>query len=118
MDAVTVQKLVKTIDKKLDLAIRYYSILSIVNNLNLSDKQVKLLSFTAVRGNITYRSIRKEFAELFDTSLNYIEKMKSKLIKLNLLVKIDDKYKINPLLDLDFSKDLVLQLHFTFPNGE
>lgn len=119
MDEVTVQTITKGVDTNLALAIRYYSIFSVIHKMGLTDKQIQLLAFTAVRGTITPISARKEFAQMFSSSLPYIEKMKAKLVKLNLLTKQEGKYRVHPIIDLDFSSDLLLKLHFKLPrNGE
>jgi hypothetical protein len=36
-------------------------ILSAVNGLKLTEREIQLIAFTAVKGNISYGSIREEF---------------------------------------------------------
>ncbi len=55
------QKLKNKSEDKYLLAEKYYSILSAVNNLKLTQREIQLIAFTAIRGNISYANIRKEF---------------------------------------------------------
>jgi predicted transcriptional regulator len=99
----------KVVEKdKLDKAIKYYTLLSSVNNIKLSDRELQLLAFTAINGNISYSTNKKEFCEMFDSSMQTINNIVSKLKKLGLLVKKDGKVKVNPVVMLDFEKDLTL----------
>jgi hypothetical protein len=109
--AVIVQKLRKTVDTDIEKAIKYYSILSIVNGLQLTQKQVELLAFTSVRGTITTPSARNEFVRLFRTTLSYLENVKNQLKKRGWMIEVDRKYRVNPGVALDFSKDIILQIN-------
>lgn len=109
--SVIVQKLRKTVDDDIEKAIKYYSILSIVNGLQLTQKQVELLAFTSVRGTITTPSARVEFVRRFGTTPSYLENVKHKLKKMGWMVEIDNKYRVNPKVSLDFSKDIILQIN-------
>lgn len=105
------QKLEKKFTSDIQRAIKYYTILSVLNNLGLSIKQIELIAFTAIKGTITSPAARKEFIELFNSSLASLENIKGKLVKRGWLVKVDHKYRINPRVNLDFSKDIVLQIN-------
>lgn len=109
--AVIVQRLRKTVPSNIDKAIKYYQVLSVLNNLDLTHKQVELLAFTSVRGTITSPSARKEFVEIFDSSLASLENIKRKLKKKGWLVEVDRRYHVNPKANLDFSKDILLQIN-------
>lgn len=108
MGQVVVQRLEKELNGKLEKAIAYYSILSALNSLKLPKRQIELLAFTAIRGTITPMSARKEFIETFKSSLNTIENMKGKLTEKGLMINDNGMYKLNPQIDLDFSKPLML----------
>lgn len=111
--AVIVQKMKKVFNSDLQRAIKYYSLLCALNNLKLSPKQIELLSFIAVKGGIASPTARQEFVAMFDSSLASMENIKHKLVKKGWLVEIDRKYKVNPKIGLDFSKDIVLQISLT-----
>jgi hypothetical protein len=108
---VIVQKLSKKIPTDIEKAIKYYSILNVVDNLNLTLKQVELLAFTSVRGTITSPSARQEFITMFDSTLPSLENIKNKLKRRGWLVEVDRKYRVNPKVNLDFSRDIVLQIN-------
>ena len=109
--AVIVQKLRKEFEVNIEKAIKYYSILSVLNDLNLTVKQIELLAFTSVRGTITPPSARLEFVHMFDSSTASLENIKNKLARLGWLVEIDKMYRVNPRLNLDFSKNIILQIN-------
>jgi len=92
------------------IAQRYYKLLSAISNTGLTEREVQLLAFTAVKGNISYSTNREEFITLYDSSSPTINNIISKLKKLGLLVKDGTKVKVNPMYLLDFNKDLVLQM--------
>jgi hypothetical protein len=110
MDKVVVQRISKSYDNELNIGIRYYSIISELNNLNLTERETQLLAFTAQRGTISSLSAKSEFCRIFGSSLATINNMISKLTKVGLLVKINRKTKVNPKITPDFSKGLVLQI--------
>jgi hypothetical protein len=105
-----VQKLNREIKGKIELAIRYYAILSALNNLRLTPKQLELLAFTAFRGTITPQPAREEFAQMFNSSADSVENLKGQLVKKGLLIKQNGMYKVRPEIDLGFDQDVVLQI--------
>jgi hypothetical protein len=113
-----VQKLQRKLPSNIEKAIMYYTILSVVNNLKLTDKQVELLAFTSVRGTITSPSARSEFVEMFDSSLQSLENIKNKLKRKGWLVEVDKKYRVNPRVNLDFTRDIVLQINLVLHYDE
>lgn len=108
---VVVQKIRKEVASDVEKAIKYYSVLLALNGVRLPQKQLYLLAFTAARGSITSPAARKEFVETFNSSLASLENMKQELVKAGFLVQADMKYRVNPKLVLDFSKDIVLQIN-------
>lgn len=92
------------------LAQKYYSILSSVNNLQLTKREIELIAFTAVRGNMSYASVRQEFCEKYGTTGPTINNIISKLKKMGILIKDGSKVKVNPVILLDFSKDITLEI--------
>lgn len=110
MPGFIVQKIEKKCASDITKAIRYYTVLFSLNDIYPSSKQVELLAFTAVRGTITSSTARKEFIETFDSSSASLENIKCKLVKRGWLVKVEGKIRVNQLLALDFSKNLIIQV--------
>jgi hypothetical protein len=108
---VIVQKIKREVASDVEKAIKYYSVLLALNGVKLPQKQLYLLAFTAAKGSITSPAARKEFIEMFNSSLASLENMKQELVKAGFLVQIDMKYRVNPRLALDFSKDILLQIN-------
>jgi DNA-binding MarR family transcriptional regulator len=92
------------------LAEKYYRILSAVNDLKLTNREIQLIAFAAMKGNISYANIRKEFCEKYDSTSPAINNIISKLKKMGVFVKDGTKVKVNPLILLNFDKDIVLQI--------
>ena len=105
---VVVQKLKKVVETDLQLAEKYYSILSAINNLNLTQREIQLVAFTAIKGNITYANVREEFCKMYNTTSPTINNIISKLKKSGIFVKESGKVKVNPIIVIDFKKDLTL----------
>jgi hypothetical protein len=108
---MVLQKIRRIEKDEFAIAEKYYSLLSAVNNLHLTNREVQLLAFTAIRGNISYASNRKEFCEKHDTTSPTINNIISKLKKINVLVKDGSKVKVNPVIMLPFEKeDVTLEI--------
>ena len=49
MKPMIIQKLKKDVYTDIELAEKYYSILSAINNLHLTEREIQLISFTAIK---------------------------------------------------------------------
>lgn len=108
MSDFVVQTLRKEFKEALAKAITYYSLLSVWNNLKLTERKIQLLAYTALRGTISSPSSKGEFSRLYNSSSATINNMISELKEMGLLVKSNGKYKVNEQINLDFSKDMVI----------
>jgi hypothetical protein len=108
-----VQRLKTSVEGSIAMAEKYYRILSAVNNLKLTKREIQLIAFAAIKGNISYANIRKEFCETYDSTSPAINNIISKLKKMGIFVKDGTKVKVNPIILLNFEKDLVLQITLT-----
>lgn len=105
------QKLHFKLENEIELANRYYTILVSLNKIPVTAREIQLVSFTSVKGNISYKAHREEFCEIYKTSMATINNMISKLKRLKLLIKDGDKgVKINPVIRMDFSKGINLNI--------
>jgi hypothetical protein len=84
--------------------------MSIVNDLNLTEREVQLVAFTAIKGNISYANNRQEFCSKYNSSEATIYNIISKLKKIGVLVKDGNKVKVNPVISLDFDNNLSLEI--------
>ena len=110
---ILVQKLRKKENDVFSLAERYYTILSAINDLHLTEREIQLIAFTAVKGNISYANIREEFCNKHNTSSATINNIISKLKKIGVLIKDGTKVKVNPVIILDFNKNISLEIKLT-----
>jgi hypothetical protein len=109
----TLQKFIKKEKTPYDVARRYYSILSAINDLHLTEREIQLIAFTAIKGNISYSSNKEEFCKLYNSSSPTINNIISKLKKKSIFVKDASKIKVNPKILLPFESNLVIatQIH-------
>jgi hypothetical protein len=107
---IIVQRLKKEVDSDMELAMKYYSILSSINSLNLTEREIQLISFTAIKGNITYANVREEFCKTFNSTSPSINNIISKLKRVGIFIKENGKVKVNPIIVIDFTKDITLEI--------
>lgn len=110
INTIVIQKLKKEVDTDLQLAEKYYSILSAINNLHLTEREIQLIAFTAIKGNITYANVREEFCKKYNSTSPSINNIISKLKKVGIFIKENSKVKVNPIIAIDFTKDLTLDI--------
>lgn len=117
-----VQKINTQVSDSFELAFKYFSVLSIVNNFTIKGKPVDLvkkdcqLLAYAISENKDVSEIKKEFVEKFNSSMPTVGNIISKLYKLNILEKHKRVVKIHPALLFDYNSDLGLAL--TFKHGD
>ena len=105
-----IQKLKREERDAFSIAEKYYSLLSVVNNLKLTTREIQLVAFTAIRGNMSYASIRKDFCSLYGTTNASINNIISRLKRMGVLVKDGTKIKVNPIILLNFENPIVLEI--------
>lgn len=110
MSTIVLQKLRKQEEDNILLAERYYTVLSAVNGLKLTQREIQLIAFAAIRGNISYANIRKDFCETYGTTNPSVYNIISKLKRMGVLVKDGTKVKVNPQILLNFENDITLEI--------
>lgn len=111
-----VQKLKKSSEDRYELAERYYEIISSLNRLSLTTREVQLVAYAAIHGNISYTHIKEGFCAKHNTSIQTIYNIVSKLMKLKVLIKDNGKIKVNPIISLKFNDTIKLEITLSF-NG-
>lgn len=110
---IIAQKLRKSYPIAVEVGIKYYSILSAINNLELTNREIQLIAFTAVRGTISSGGARESFLQMFGSTKGFLSNMIGRLVKRSLLVKKDGRISVNPIILLDFECPLVLQINLS-----
>lgn len=110
---IIVQKIRRNVEDQFALAEKYYSILSAINNLSLTPREIQLVAFTAIKGNISYANIRQEFCERYNSTSPTINNIISKLKKIHVLIKDGTKVKVNPMIILPFNENITLEIKLT-----
>ena len=101
-----------------DIAQRYYALLSTLNDLRLTEREIQLVAFTAIHGNISYDVNRKEFCATFKTSPPTINNIISRLKKLNVFIKDGGKIKVNPVIILPFDGNIKMEINLIHKDEE
>jgi hypothetical protein len=107
---ITYQKMLYPQEDRYEVARRYYGVMSVMNDLGLTEREIQMVSYAAIRGNMSYANIRADFCERYKTSGATINNMISRLKRLLVFIKVDGKVKVNPKLILNFDNDVVLQI--------
>jgi len=118
METMTIQKLEKDSSNRLEKAQRYYALISALNNLFLTEREIQLIAFSAVRGSISFATVREDFCTLYNSSFPTINNIVSKLKRSHILIKQGKQIVVNPAIALDFSKPLILQITLTVNNEQ
>jgi hypothetical protein len=105
---IIVQKLKRGFSSRLYIASRYYEIVSALNELQLTEREVQLVTSMAVYGAEDFD--KKDFCKEYDTTQATVNNIMAKLRKKNILVKRGKSTVVNPLICLDFSKDIQLEI--------
>lgn len=113
---ITYQKLGRGFKDKYALALKYYEILSIINDLKMTERETQLVAYTAVRGNITFGNIRDDFCREFNSSIATVNNIVSRMKEIGVMMKVDGKNVINPAILVNFEEDIVLQINLRYDN--
>lgn len=111
---MVIQKLKKVSGDNYQLAERYYGLLSSLNSLDLTNREIQLVAYAAIHGNVAYTLIKKDFCLKYNTSVQTIYNIVSKLVKLGVLVKLNGKIKVNPIIALDFNDVIKLEITLSY----
>jgi len=109
-----VQKLKKVNEDSYQMAESYYSLISSLNNLKLTQREIQLVAHTAIHGNISYAQVKEELCSRHETSIQTINNIISRLKKINVLVKDNGKVRVHPALAIKFDNDVVLQIFLLY----
>ena len=113
MSEMVIQRISKQYTDDISIGIKYYSLISELNNLELTERELQLLAFTANRGTISSLSAKQEFSRRFSSSIATINNIISKLTRMGLLVKVAGKSRVNPKISPDFTNGIVMQIVIT-----
>ena len=107
---IIVQRFLRKVEDDYAMAEKYYSLLSTINDLKLTQREGQLVAFTAIRGNISYSTIREDFCKKYNSTSATIHNIISKLKKMGVFVKDGTKIKVNPVIILPFSNNITLEV--------
>lgn len=93
------------------IAEKYYTFISVMNNIKLTERDVQLIAFLAVKGNVSYTVNKEEFCNKYNSSEATMNNIISKLKKMNIVYKEGNKIKLHPAILLDFSKNISLNIN-------
>lgn len=106
---MNVQKLSNRPKDPYALAQKYYQIISVLNDLKLSEGQIQLVSFAAIHGNISEPEIRSQYCKLYKTTPATINNIVDRMKKKKVILKENKVLFVNPSLTaVPFDKSLAL----------
>lgn len=109
---ITFQRWKKQYGERMEIAEKYYGMLSVLNNLQLTEREIQLIAFSAIKGNISNANVRNEFCKIYNTSYPTISNMVSRLKRIGVVVKEENKkIHVNPQIIINFDNDVVVQVH-------
>lgn len=111
--SITTLRIKKEYKDRLEVAVKWYSLISILNDFHLPPMYIRLLAFAAIEGNLSSGGKKEKFISIYNSSKNSISNAICELNKMHFLVKEGRKIKINPQLYMDFNNDILVQLNIT-----
>ena len=109
--STTYQKWEKKFEDPLHKAQAYYSLLFTLNGMHLTEREIQLVAFSAIRGNLSNANMREEFCKMYGTSFPTINNMISRLKKMGIVMKEDKKIRLVPQIVIDFNDDVILNVN-------
>jgi len=110
---IVIQKLQKSLDDEYAVAEKYYDVLSVINNLGLTKREIELVAYTALNETISYANKKTEFCKKYNTTSATISNLICRLKKMGVFIKEAGKIKVNPVIVIDFKKNLNLVINIT-----
>lgn len=105
LDVVT-QKIKKEYKSNFDFAKTYYSIIFELNQIKVTPSEINLIAYSSVYGTLSTPPVRDEFMTQFNIPKGSFYNMIARLQKNKLLVKQSGKIRVNPAIQLDFTKPI------------
>lgn len=103
----------------LEVAEKYYSILSVINDLKLTPREIQLFAFMGTKGSISSGGAKEQFIQHYGSSEATIDNMVCKLSKKGYIIKEKDKHKLHPALStVNFQYTLSLSLTLSTPKDK
>ena len=106
---VLVQK-IKRVESRFFMAYKYYGVISVINGIDLTNKELQLIAYIGINGNISSIRNKENFCKEFNSSIATVNNMISRLKKYSMLIKKDGRVVIHPAISLDFNKEIILNI--------
>lgn len=103
MNKVIKQEINKKYSSDIEFAEAYYTMITQLNKIHLTNTEMSLLCYCAVYGTISTPPVRDAYIKEYKVPKGSVYNIVSKLQKLKLMVKIQGKIRVNPALQIDFT---------------
>jgi len=104
-------KIRKKFKDEFELAVKFYSILDVLNNFKLSPLEIRILAYTAIKGNIARGDQRNDFIDVYKSTYKSVRKTVTKLVKQGYLTKDNRRIVVSPQLLFNIKDGILLQLN-------
>lgn len=111
-----VQKLKSTLDTSFHMAERYYGIISTLNELFLTQRELQVLSFIATT-DLPVKDMKTSFCKEFSTTVATVNNVIYKLKKWKIITKDGKALKIHPSISPRFKEGVTLQIKMVLADG-
>lgn len=115
---ITTLRIKKEYENSYDLGIKWFGIISLLNDFKWTPLEIRVLVFTALKGDISSGGRRKLFCETFKSTKLSLNNIVSELHKKSFLVRVEGKLKIHPQLLIDFDNDFSIRLNLIHGSTE
>lgn len=93
-----------------EVARKYYAVISALNDLGLTEKELLLVSYSAVHGSVGNQEVRDAFCSEHGSTPATVNNMVSRLRKRGVMVKRNGKVWVAPAIALDFSRNVKMEV--------
>lgn len=107
---ITTLRVKKEYNEDVDLAVKFYNIISVLNDFKWSLMECRIMAYTAMKGDISSGGRVKSFCNVFKTTAGSLSNSVSVLFKQRFLIKLDGKTKVNDGLYFNVNTDIIFQL--------
>ena len=119
MEKIIVQNVRYPVKDAYSSAEMYFSLMSVVNHLALTSREIGLISYMAVNGSVLTKEVRDTFCQEHNSTVATVNNITCRLKKLHLLEKENNKLRITPVLSVNFGMNVSLNVRMMYgPEGK
>jgi hypothetical protein len=111
---ITTLRIRKIYPSKIEMGVKWYGIISVLNNFKWALMDMRVLAFTAIHGDISSGGRKQAFCTLYKSTDQSIANCVSRLYKKGFLIKEHGKTKVHPQLLISFEGEILSQINLKY----